>query len=198
MESSSPFQPTHTDIDRLLAAAACSHAALARRDRALLEVLCDAGVQASELVRLNVADVDSVHGTLLCGAGSHRQRTLKLSQSATIALVDYLAHERTPPDDTRIEAVTHDEQPLFRNHRGQRLTRQGVWMIVRAYAATIGLDGKITPRSLRHRVATRLRQSGIGPREIRKQLGINRLVPDGQNKEEIPPRLLLDGKIAIP
>lgn len=189
--------PTHTDIDRLLAAAACSHAILARRDRALLEVLCDTGIQASELVRLDVAHVDLAQSTLLCGEGSHRQRTLKLSQSAANALGDYLTHDRVRRKNST-EFTDQGAQPLFCNHRGQRLTRQGVWMIVRAYAAAVGLDGQITPRSLRHSVAARLRQSGVQPREAKEQLGINRLPPDGQNKEEIMPRLLLDGKIAIP
>jgi len=190
-------QPTSADIDRLLAVPARFHAGTAYRDRALLEVLCDTGLQASELAELNVADVDSDQNTILCGKGSHRQRTLKLSQRTADALVDYLAHGRAFPDDGT-EFAAQSEQPLFLNHRGRRLTRQGVWMIVRTHAAAIGLDdGRITPRTLRHSVATRLLQSGVEPRETRQRLGINRLAPATQNDEQKMPRLLLDGKVAV-
>lgn len=190
-------QLTQTDIEWLLAAPGRSHAASVHRDRALLEVLCDAGLQASELADLNVADVDSDQSTIVCGGkGGHRQRTLKLSQRTAGALADYLAHGRARPDDGT-DSVAQSEQPLFLNHRGQRLTRQGIWMIVRAYAATIGMDGRITPRTLRHSLAARLLQSGVEPQQARQRLGINRLAPATQKDEQKMPRLLLDGKVAV-
>jgi len=187
---------TQTDIERLLTAPSHSSSATTHRDRALLELLCDTGLQVSELAGLNINDVDPDQNTIVCGKGS-RQRTLKLSQRAAGALADYLAYDKARPDNGT-EFVAQSAQPLFLNNRGQRLTRQGIWMIVRAHAAAMGMDGRITPRTLRHSVAARLLQSGVEPREARQRLGIKRLAATTQSEEQQKmPRLLLDGKVAI-
>lgn len=146
-------QPTRSsllsssEIARLFAEPARS--TTARRDRALLALLYATGAQASELAGLNLADVDADVRTIVCGAGGKHARQVSLGRRAAEALADYLAEERNSLL-TETASPSATEQPLFPNHRGKRLTRQGVWLIVRTYAAAAGIDSPVTPRMLRH------------------------------------------------
>ena len=140
-------------IVRLLAEAARTPTATASRDRALLELLCVAEMQLSELVGLTLADLNLDVGEIVCAAGCKRQRTVSLNSSVAAALADYLGRGRG-----RLLAAGEPqpaaEQPLFLNQRGQRLTRQGVWLIVRTHAAAVGLEDLVSPRALRRTTLT--------------------------------------------
>jgi integrase/recombinase XerD len=137
----------------------------ALRDRAMLETLYATGMRVSELVALNVRDVDLDANTTRCSGKAGRGRTVPLKESAVAALSHYLR------DGRPIIADEHDEDPaLFLNHRGNRLTRQGFWLILKAYALRADI-GDITPHTLRHSFATHALKHGAELRDVQQMLG---------------------------
>jgi integrase/recombinase XerD len=93
--------------------------------------------------------------------------------------------------------VHADEPALFLNHRGQRLTRQGLWLIIKRYVKEIGIRGPVTPHTLRHSFATHLLNSGAGLREVQKRLGHASLSTTQvykQMNDEAGVSLVIDGK----
>lgn len=153
------------EIERLLAAPADGTSAKDFRDKALLEVLYASGMRVTELVSLDVDDVDLEAQTVECGEGDKRRRTVPLYDAAVEALTRYTA-------DGRPQLVHDTNEPaLFLNHRGQRLTRQGLWLIIKHYVEEIGITESVTPHTLRHSFATHLLNSGAGLREVQERLG---------------------------
>lgn len=133
------------------------------RDRAMLEVLYWSGMRVSELVALDPSDLDLVAGTVRCSGKAGRSRTLPLSPRAIAAVQVYLADARP--------RLAHDEDgPLFVNHRGGRLTRQGFWLILKSYAQKAQIDD-ITPHTLRHSFATHALSHGAELRDVQQLLG---------------------------
>jgi integrase/recombinase XerD len=133
------------------------------RDCAMLEVLYATGMRVSELMSLDVQDVDIVAGTVSCESGSGRTRIMQLPPRAHEALAEYLTNAR--------ELLAHkDVDSLFVNHRGGRLTRQGFWLILKSYAALAGI-ADITPHTLRHSYAVHTLRRGTDLRDLQKQLG---------------------------
>lgn len=121
----------------------------ARRDRALLKLLWDTGLTISALVGLDVADVALAERELLLPAKTGKPPArIPLSAAGAAALADYLSGERKGLL-SRTERVGADQNALFLNHRGRRLTRQGGWLIVSQCAAACGIDKPVSPRSLR-------------------------------------------------
>ena len=153
------------EIERLLAAPAKGNTAKDLRDKALLEVLYASGMRVTELVSLDLADVDLAAKTVECGEGEKRRRTVPLYTAAVDALARYMEEGRPQ--------LVHDanERALFLNHRGQRLTRQGLWLIIKHYVQEIGITDSVTPHTLRHSFATHLLNSGAGLREVQERLG---------------------------
>jgi integrase/recombinase XerD len=133
------------------------------RDFAMLAVLYDTGMRVSELVSLDVDDVNLESGDVKCQGKAGRTRTVPLGQAAINAVKDYLARAR----DLLTSAGTSS---LFVNHRGGRLTRQGFWLILKSYAQRAGIDN-ITPHTLRHSYAAHALGNGAELAEIQKQLG---------------------------
>jgi integrase/recombinase XerD len=153
------------DVDKLLAAPAASNTPQSLRDLALMETLYATGVRVTELVNLDVADINLTRGQVVCGATNRRQRSVPISGSAVDALVRYL-------EDGRPHLViSADEKALFLNHRGQRLTRQGLWLIIKRYVREVGIEDTVTPHTLRHSFATHLLNSGAKLREVKERLG---------------------------
>lgn len=133
------------------------------RDRAMLEVLYSTGMRVSELMALNVSDVSLRTGSILCGSNDAQARRIPLSYRAEDALADYLQRGRD-------KLVTGTTDSLFVNHRGGRLTRQGFWLILKAYASRVGISS-ITPHTLRHSFAVHALRRGIDLRDLQRQLG---------------------------
>jgi len=139
--------------------------ALGLRDRALLETLYGTGVRISELVYLDLEDLDLEEGEMrVMGKGS-RERVVPVGGRAAEALATYLAHGR--PRLSR----SPSQRALFLNSRGGRITRQGVWGVVRKYAERVGLKDRMTPHTLRHSYATHLLENGVDLRYIQELLG---------------------------
>lgn len=153
------------EVDKLLAAPAASNAPPALRDLALIETLYATGVRVTELVNLDVENVDLARGQVICGAAGRRQRSVPIGASTVNALTRYLAEGRPHL------VIAADEPALFLNHRGQRLTRQGLWLIIKRYVREVGIEDTVTPHTLRHSFAAHLLNSGAKLREVKERLG---------------------------
>ena len=139
-----------------------------KRDFAMLHMLCATGMRVSELVSLDLEDFDAVKATIVCPGRNgrvRRERVLPLSTIAVEATKQYL-------EQARPSLMIHhpDEQALFVNHHGERLTRQGFWLIIKGYARQVGIT-TITPHMLRHSCAILMLQGGMELRSVQELLG---------------------------
>ena len=153
------------EILLLLAEPAKSRSAQALRDKALMEVLYATGMRVTELVNLNVSDIDFGTKSINCGIGSKRNRMVPIYTGAVKALERYLAEGRANL------LVDTTEEALFLNHRGRRLTRQGLWLIIKRYVKQVGIEGSVTPHTLRHSFAAHLLNSGVKLSVVQERLG---------------------------
>ncbi|HLZ61850.1 MAG TPA: tyrosine-type recombinase/integrase [Ktedonosporobacter sp.] len=138
-----------------------------QRDLAMLHMLYATGMRSSELVSLNLSDFDATHALVVCpGRNGHerRERLLPLSPVAVEATQRYI--ERVRPRLVRYA----NEQALFLNHHGERLTRQGFWLIIKGYARQAGITS-ITPHMLRHSFAILMLKGGMELRSVQELLG---------------------------
>lgn len=143
------------EVDRLLAEAGSSRSPEGYRDSAMLELLYATGMRVSELVALNLQDLSLEAGLVVCGRGSSREREVPFGPRVVEVLNAYMRGAR------RQLLKSADEEGLFLNHRGRRLTRQGFWLIIKGHARTSRIETPITPHTLRHSFAThRLRGDG--------------------------------------
>lgn len=186
-----PHTISHEDVEQLLAAPKRQDTPQALRDSALLETLYATGMRVTELVSLNEGDLDLEEGKLVCGADSKRRRVAPLDAAVLGALQAYM--ERGRP----ALVVRSDETALFLNHRGQRLTRQGLWLIIKRYVKEVGIQGQVTPHTLRHSFAAHLLHTGAGLREVQRRLGHASLSTTQVYKqvvEETASEITIDGK----
>ena len=135
------------------------------RDEALLQLLYATGMRVTELVSLNVEDVNLEGRMVRCMGKGAKERILPIHQQALRSLATYLESARN-----RL-ARTIDERALFLNRRGQRLTRQGFWLILKNYAEQAGIETHITPHVLRHSFATHMLRGGAPLRNVQELLG---------------------------
>ncbi len=145
--------------------------ALARRDRAILEVLYGTGLRISELVGLSLGDLD-LHGDLLrvLGKGS-KERDVPIGGLAHAALAAYLGSGGRASLAPERWARRGDAEALFLNQRGSRLSRQGAWQIVRRHGERAGLGDHLSPHVLRHSCATHMLDHGADIRVVQELLG---------------------------
>lgn len=164
-----PRALTESEIERLFASVV-GEGPLVARDRAILEVMYGAGLRISETTGLSVADVDLAERLLRVTGKGSRQRIVPIGRLAKDALVVWM-----DPDvrgSLRPRRPTRDDDAaLFLNRRGRRLTRQGLWGIVRKYADACGLGERCTPHVLRHSCATHLLDHGADIRSVQELLG---------------------------
>lgn len=152
------------DVERLLTAASESTSA-GLRDRALLETLYGAGPRVSEVVGLDVDDVDLEEGSVRVFGKGSKEREVPLGRHACEAIGAYLSRARPAL------ATARSRGALFLNQRGGRLTRQGCSRIVAAHAAVAGIRKRVTPHTLRHSFATHLLEGGADVRVVQELLG---------------------------
>ena len=154
-----------SQVRRLLEQPARLSAPEAKRDTAILQLLYASGMRVSELVALNVKDVDTEGGYVRCFGKGHKERIIPIHRQATVSVEDYLKESRP--------RLTHDdtEEALFLNRRGERLTRQGLWQILKGYAKAADLDKEVTPHTLRHSFATHMLSGGADLRSVQELLG---------------------------
>jgi len=134
------------------------------RDKAMLEFAYATGMRVTEIISLNVEDVNLESANVVCKTGS-RQRVIPLGKMSLAALKEYLEQARN------ILVKTDKEKALFVNLNGKRLTRQGFWKIIKYYQEQANIEKDITPHTLRHSFATHLLQNGADLKSIQIMLG---------------------------
>jgi integrase/recombinase XerD len=140
-----------------------------RRDRAILETLYGAGLRISELVDLDLDDLDLDEGTILVRSGKgSKGRRVPLGRKARSAVGDYLALSRA---ELATKARGGPGPGVFLNARGGRLSRQGCWKILKGYARAAGLEDRVSPHTLRHSFATHMLDAGADIRVVQELLG---------------------------
>ncbi len=135
------------------------------RDRAILEVLYASGLRVSELIGLKPGDLDLEVGLLTCLGKGRKERLVPVGGVALRWVARYLREVRP-----RLSKDVGDPS-LFLNQRGRRLSRMGLWSIVRRHAVTAGVEGVLTPHVLRHSFASHLLERGADLRSLQAMLG---------------------------
>lgn len=154
---------TGKEVDLLLEQPKCADLK-GYRDKAMLELLYATGIRVSELILLNVDDVNLSGGFIRC-INCRKERIIPLYPAAVRAISDYVTLARTK----MINRLS--EQALFVNVNGERMTRQGFWKIIKYYQAKAQIKKDITPHTLRHSFATHLLENGADLHSIQEMLG---------------------------
>ena len=134
------------------------------RDRAMLELLYATGIRVSELIALDVDDLNLSAGVLRC-ASKGKERVIPLYQTAVRALSEYLHRVRPQLVESPSETA------LFVNMSGDRMSRQGFWKLIKYYQEKAGIEKDITPHTLRHSFAAHLLENGADLRSIQEMMG---------------------------
>jgi len=153
------------DVDRLLGASSDSDTNEDSRDLAMVELMYAAGLRVSELVGLNLRDVDLDAGTVRTIGKGSKERVIPIYDTAVESIAEYITYFR--PAHSRYQS----EKALFLNRRGRRLTRQAYWLRLNKLATKVGISSKITPHMLRHSFATHLLHGGASLRHLQELLG---------------------------
>ena len=155
-----------SDVEAILAASGEAGTSLAKRDRALLEVLYGTGARISEAVGLDVDDLDLAEGTALLRGKGGKQRMVPVGSFALAAVEDYLTVAR--PTLVSAKAAS---PAMFLNARGGRLSRQSAWTVLVKAAQRAGVEKEVSPHTLRHSFATHLLDGGADVRVVQELLG---------------------------
>lgn len=173
------------EVERLLGQAAEEDSPEGKRDRAILELLYATGLRVSELVSLNVNDINLQEGYVRCLGKGSKERMAYIYPRAVEVARDYIdgarnlllsAGSRSSNGNGAGASRDHreakaGEKALFVNQRGERLTRQWVWNVLKACAKKASLDKHITPHVLRHSFATHMLRGGASLRHVQELLG---------------------------
>ena len=155
------------EVQRLLEEPLKTRAPDGMRDTAMLELLYASGLRVSELVNLNLRDVNIAEQYVRCLGKGSKERIVPLHRKAVEAVHSYIQDARPKLLGPRAK----EPVALFVNHRGDRLTRQGFWLILKGYARKAGITTPITPHTLRHSFATHLLAGGASLRNVQELLG---------------------------
>ena len=159
-----PKALSEEEVERLLRAPAQLQTPKGERDRAMLELLYATGMRVSELVSLDLDDVNLDQGFVRCRGKGDKERMLPFHEDAGETLQEYI-------EDARVKLKgPGKERALFLNRRG-RLTRQGFWLILKEHAACAGITTPVTPHTIRHSYATHMLRGGASLRQVQEFLG---------------------------
>ncbi len=161
-----PHTLTIDEIDALLEQPARKNTAEAKRDKAMLELLYATGMRVSEFVSLDLDSIElhNQRAAVRCIGKGRRERLIPIHDAAVSALYTYLEESRP-----RL-ARRSGEKALFINRRGERLTRQGVWLVLKNYAREAGISN-VTPHTLRHSFATHMLRGSAPLRNVQELMG---------------------------
>lgn len=164
MEKKLPKVMTIKEVDLLLKQPD-TREPLGLRDKAMLELLYATGIRVSEMIFLNIDNINLEMGYLRCMGKGSKERVVPIGNIASKAINEYLLKGRQ-------KILKNISEPaLFVNHYGNRLTRQGFWKIIKSYAEKANINKKITPHTLRHSFATHLLENGADLRSVQEMLG---------------------------
>jgi len=162
-----PSYLTMDEVDELLSLPDLS-TPIGKRDKAILELMYATGLRASEIVDLKIEDLEIDGGFIYVTGKGGKRRIVPIGEVALKYLRIYLS--------VREELLSSNDSPiLFLNYKGEPLTRQGLWKIVKGYGKKIGIADKLTPHTLRHSFATHLLERGADLRSIQIMLGHSRI-----------------------
>lgn len=154
---------TNKEVELLLEQPECTDPK-GYRDKAMLELLYATGIRVSELISLNITDLNLTVGVIRC-VSHDKERFIPLYPAAIRALSEYT-------EFIRPQMIARDNEPsLFVNVSGERMSRQGFWKIVKSYQAKAHIEKDITPHTLRHSFAAHLLENGADLRSIQEMLG---------------------------
>jgi len=162
-EKKLPQVLTGKEVERLLAQPKCTDMK-GYRDKAMLELLYATGIRVTELISLNITDVNLAGSFIRCESKG-KERIIPLYPAAVDALAVYIQNIRSKM------IADIDEQALFVNVGGDRMSRQGFWKIVKNYQEKAHIDKDITPHTLRHSFATHLLENGADLHSIQEMMG---------------------------
>ena len=154
-----------TEIDELLEQPLKRNTPEGKRDRAMLELLYATGLRVTELVSLDVDDMNMSAPYVRCTGKGSKERTIPIHEQAAAAVREYMDNGRAALVKNRKESA------LFVNRRGERLTRQGFWLILKQYAKEANITTSVTPHTLRHSFATHMLRGGAPLRNVQELLG---------------------------
>lgn len=190
VKRSTPNTLTQDEINRLLDAPTQQQGTGSLRDRAMFELLYATGMRVSELVGMDVGDVDIQKKLVQIDRSGSRSRVAAIDDSVSEALRQYLIESRVQL------LIDPHEVSLFLNQRGQRLTRQGLWLIIKQYVTLAGIKKSVTPHVLRHSFVANQIEKGTQPRDIRQRLGNTSPISTQAYKGQQPKnQLIIDGKV---
>lgn len=165
VEKKYPEILTPEEVDQLLSLPDTSTPS-GQRDKAMLELLYASGLRVSELVALNVSHVN-LQLSFIKSAGSANDRIIPMVKVAKEALETYLNAGR----ERLLKPSNKEEEALFLNYVGSRLTRQGFWKLIKHYADEAHIEKRITPHTLRHSFAAHLIQNGADLKSVQEMMG---------------------------
>lgn len=134
------------------------------RDKAMLELLYATGIRVSELIGLEISDVNMQMNYILC-RDANKERVIPFGNEARHALIRYMESSRSVMVEDQTSTV------LFANCSGQKMSRQGFWKLIKFYAKKAGITSDITPHTLRHSFAAHLVENGADLRSVQEMLG---------------------------
>jgi integrase/recombinase XerD len=137
------------------------------RDKAILELLYATGIRVSEIVEMNLEDVNLRMGFVACTGEHGKARIIPMGRPSRAAMEEYIYEVR--PKFMRNEENT--EKALFVNYSGNRLTRQGLWKLLKEYAKQAGIENRLTPQTLRNSFAVHMIQNGADLKSLQELLG---------------------------
>ena len=155
---------TKEEVDKLLSMPAGDNFK-GVRDKAMLELLYATGIRVSEMIALNMDNLDLELGYLFLTQFNENERIIPIGKVAQKHLINYLENYRASVLKDR------EEKALFLNYNGNRLTRQGFWKIIKEYTRKSNINKKITPHTLRHSFAVHLLQNGADIKTVQEILG---------------------------
>ncbi len=143
------------------------------RDRAILEMLYGTGIRVTEITEIRVSDINFRIGFVTCSGEYGKARIIPLGRPCRLALEEYVdkSREKLLENQHSSDGSDHKNPYLFVNFHGEKLTRQGLWKIVRIYAEKAGINKKLTPQILRNSFAVHMVQNGADLKSIQELMG---------------------------
>lgn len=139
------------------------------RDRAILELLYATGIRVSEVVEMNVEDVNLRMGFVTCTGEHGKARIIPMGRPCRAAVEEYIYDVR--PKFIKDSEDVDKPNALFLNFFGKRLTRQGLWKLLKEYAKSAGIENRLTPQTLRNSFAVHMIQNGADVKSLQELLG---------------------------
>ncbi|MCL4802880.1 MAG: tyrosine recombinase [Anaerolineae bacterium] len=160
-----PQTLSFAEVERLLEAPMGNNSPKNLRDLTLLNILYETGMRVTEVVSIQIDDLSPDRTMLSSPTRQGEAREIPLEENTTALLKEYLAEGRPQLAKDKVEKA------LFLNHRGEKLTRQGLWLIIKGYARQAGLNTEVTPHTLRHSFAVHRLSKGSKLEDIQRLLG---------------------------